>query len=181
MNRFIMADAKKCIGCRTCEVACVMAHQAEGDLTTLSKDNFFPRIHVIKGYNISTAVLCRQCEDAPCANVCPNGAIDRQDGFISVSQEKCIGCKTCVIACPYGTMEVVTKPVAQQHGAFAASTMVKAEAHKCDLCHTRANGPACIEACPTDALKCIDRNVMNNMVQEKRRRAAFDTAADVAW
>ena len=111
MNRFIMADASKCIGCRTCEVACVVSHQAEQDCASLTPDTFLPRIHVIKGVNISTAAICRQCEDAPCANVCPNGAIKREKGFVHVMQERCIGCKTCVVACPYGAMEVVVRPV----------------------------------------------------------------------
>ena len=95
MNRFIMADASKCIGCRTCEVACVVSHQAEQDCASLTPDTFLPRIHVIKGVNISTAAICRQCEDAPCANVCQNGAIKREKGFVHVMQERCIGCKTC--------------------------------------------------------------------------------------
>lgn len=96
MNRFIIADASKCIGCRTCEVACVVSHQENQDCASLTPETFLPRIHVIKGVNISTATVCRQCEDAPCANVCPNGAISRDKGFVHVMQERCIGCKTCV-------------------------------------------------------------------------------------
>ncbi|STM80823.1 electron transport protein HydN [Escherichia coli] len=83
MNRFIIADASKCIGCRTCEVACVVSHQENQDCASLTPETFLPRIHVIKGVNISTATVCRQCEDAPCANVCPNGAISRDKGFCS--------------------------------------------------------------------------------------------------
>ena len=98
MNRFIIADASKCIGCRTCEVACVVSHQENQDCAALTPKTFLPRIHVIKGVNVSTATACRQCEDAPCANVCPNGAISRDQGFVHVMQERCIGCKTCVVA-----------------------------------------------------------------------------------
>ena len=87
MNRFIIADASKCIGCRTCEVACVVSHQENQDCASLTPETFLPRIHVIKGVNISTATVCRQCEDAPCANVCPNGAISRDKGFVHVMQE----------------------------------------------------------------------------------------------
>lgn len=180
MNRFIIADPKKCIGCRTCEVACVMAHQADGDLNSLNMNDFSPRIHVVKGYNVSTAVVCRQCEDAPCANVCPNGAISRRDDFIYVSQEKCIGCKTCVVACPYGTMEVVNRTLPRQDGVLTTA-VTKAEANKCDLCHTRSAGPACVEVCPTEALRCVDPGAMQSMIQEKRRRAALDTAADLLF
>ncbi len=55
----------------------------------MTPETFLPRIHVIKGVNISTATVCRQCEDAPCANVCPNGAISRDKGFVHVMQERC--------------------------------------------------------------------------------------------
>lgn len=117
MNCFIIADASKCIGCRTCEVACVVSHQEHQDCASLTPHTFQPRIHVIKGVNVSTATACRQCEDAPCANVCPNGAISRDKGFVHVMQERCIGCKTCVVACPYGAMEVVVRPVIRHSGA----------------------------------------------------------------
>ncbi len=103
--------------CRTCEVACVVSHQENQDCAALTPQSFLPRIHVIKGVNVSTATACRQCEDAPCANVCPNGAISRDKGFVHVMQERCIGCKTCVVACPYGAMEVVVRPVVRHSGA----------------------------------------------------------------
>ena len=96
MNRFIIADASKCIGCRTCEVACVVSHQENQDCASLTPETFLPRIHVIKGVNISTATVCRQCEDAPCANVCPVDAISREHGHIFVEQTRCIGCKSCM-------------------------------------------------------------------------------------
>ena len=166
MNRFIMADASKCIGCRTCEVACVVSHQAEQDCASLTPDTFLPRIHVIKGVNISTAAICRQCEDAPCANVCPNGAIKREKGFVHVMQERCIGCKTCVVACPYGAMEVVVRPVVRNSGIGLSVRAEKAEANKCDLCYHRDAGPACMEACPTHALVCVDRDKLEQMSAE---------------
>lgn len=95
MNRFIIADATKCIGCRTCEVACAVSHQENQDCAALSPDEFISRIRVIKDHSWTTAVACHQCEDAPCANVCPVDAISREHGHIFVEQTRCIGCKSC--------------------------------------------------------------------------------------
>ena len=118
MNRFILTDPEKCIGCRTCEAACMMSHQSSATPEAITS-----RIRVVKGGTFTTAVGCHQCEDAPCANVCPTGAIHRAAGAWLVEQARCIGC---------------------------------VQALKCDLCMHREGGPACVEACPTHALRCID-------------------------
>ena len=129
MNSFVIADPSLCIGCRTCEVACAVSHQSgscsgtlerEGGLHLaiedghlVSKDSHFqPRLKVIVGSKVTTPVLCRQCEDKPCAMACPNNAIVSEDGCVKVLQARCIGCKSCVVACPYGAMAVVVKEVA---------------------------------------------------------------------
>lgn len=138
MNQFILADPEKCIGCRTCEVACMMSHQSSATPVA-----FTSRIRVVKGGTFTTAVGCHQCEDAPCANVCPTGAIHRAAGAWLVEQARCIGCKSCMVACPFGAMQV---RVVED----------RVQALKCDLCAHRESGPACVEACPTHALRCID-------------------------
>ncbi len=88
-------------------------------------------------------------------------------------QERCIGCKTCVVACPYGAMEVVVRPVIRNSGAGLNVRADKAEANKCDLCNHREDGPACMAACPTHALICVDRNKLEQLSAEKRRRTAL--------
>jgi Fe-S-cluster-containing hydrogenase component 2 len=143
MNQFIVADPTKCIGCRTCEVACVVSHQEAQGCAVVSVATFSPRIRVVKGGSWTTAVGCHQCEDAPCANVCPTQAIRRSAGVWLVDQARCIGCKSCTVACPFGAMQV------QRVGN-------RAQALKCDLCRQREGGPACVEACPTHALRCVD-------------------------
>lgn len=160
MNRFLVAEANKCIGCRTCEVACVVAHQELQNCTTVSPDAFLPRIRVVKTGALTTAAVCHQCEDAPCGAVCPTHAISRQGDFVHVDQARCIGCKTCMIACPYGAMDVVTVSANQ------------VQALKCDLCWHREAGPACVEACPTSALHCMEPKQLEQISAEKRRRAA---------
>src|SRR5690606_2380342 len=123
MNRFIMANSQQCIGCRACEVACVMAHNDEQHV--LSERHFHPRITVLKSGAKSTPVTCHHCENAPCAQSCPNGAISKCDDSVQVNQQKCIGCKACMVACPFGTLDIIVTP--QENDS------VKATAHKCDL------------------------------------------------
>lgn len=159
MNRFIIADTQKCIGCRTCEVACVVSHQQDQDCSTVSARRFTPRIRVVKSDELSTATLCRQCEDAPCANVCPEGAIRHEGDVWRVEQRLCIGCKSCMVACPYGAMTVML-------------TDEGVQALKCDLCAHRQTGPACVAACPTQALRCIEPAELERLSAERRRWAA---------
>jgi len=100
MNQFILADPEKCIGCRTCEVACMMSHQSSATPVA-----FTSRIRVVKGETFTTAVGCHQCEDAPCAAVCPVNAINRVDGAVQLNESLCVSCKLCGIACPFGAIE----------------------------------------------------------------------------
>ncbi len=108
MNRFIIADATKCIGCRTCEVACVCRIRRIRIALRCHQTSLFPVFVSLKTTAWTTAVACHQCEDAPCANVCPVDAISREHGHIFVEQSRCIGCKSCMLACPFGAMEVVS-------------------------------------------------------------------------
>ncbi|MNB83724.1 Glutamate synthase [NADPH] small chain [compost metagenome] len=157
MNHFIMANSQQCIGCRACEVACVMAHHDEQH--PLNPRHFTPRITVVKEGNRHSAVACHHCENAPCAQSCPNGAIARTRDSVQVDSQKCIGCKACVVACPFGTMEIVT-------------TLEAATAQKCDLCLDRPQGPACVENCPADALSRVTPDSLNQLARTRRLRTA---------
>lgn len=167
MNRFIMTDNLRCIGChRLAKFLCVMAHNNEQHV--LSSRQFIPRITVLKQGSRRSAVTCHHCENAPCAQRCPNGAIARINDSVQVNQQKCIGCKACVVACPFGTMEMVVTPLADGH--------VKASAHKCDLCHDRPQGPACVENCPADALTLVTEKGLNQLARMRRQRTASQEA-----
>lgn len=162
MNRFMMANSQQCIGCRACEVACVMAHNDEQH--ALTPEQFTPRITVIKHQQQRNAVTCHHCEDAPCARSCPNGAISRVNDSVQVNQQLCIGCKSCVIACPFGTLQVLI------------TSTGKATAHKCDLYLERRDGPACAQNCPTHALQQVNNVTLTKLVQSRRLRAASQEA-----
>lgn len=171
MNPFIVADAESCIGCRSCEVACVVAHH-EGQFPD-KPEYFTPRVKVFKGDQCATAVFCHHCEDAPCASTCPNGAIVELNNRVQVIQEKCIGCKTCMIACPFGMMTVGTETV-QPASHRLADVYRRTEAQKCDLCLDQPDGPACIKTCPTQALTLVDQQYLLHQQQQKRQHMALN-------
>ncbi|MEB0951287.1 formate-dependent uric acid utilization protein AegA [Citrobacter sedlakii] len=162
MNRFIMANSQQCLGCHACEVACVMAHNDEQHV--LSQQHYRPRIAVIKHQHQRSAVTCHHCEDAPCVRSCPNGAISHINDSVQVNAQKCIGCKSCVVACPFGAMQIVLTPVAKDQ--------VNATAHKCDLCAGRENGPACVENCPADALQLVTEGSLARLAKARRLHTA---------
>jgi Fe-S-cluster-containing dehydrogenase component len=91
------------------------------------------------------SLSCNHCEHPACLNVCPVEAYTkRDDGVVVHHQEKCIGCGNCIRSCPYGAPKY---------------NPVEKRAEKCSFCHERLDAglkPACVQACPTDALQLID-------------------------
>jgi electron transport protein HydN len=172
MNRFVIAEPNECIGCRTCEVACVLAHPIEDGITqVLTPATFKPRLKLVRNRTITAPVQCRQCENAPCVNACPTKALVYSMGTVQLLQERCIGCQTCVIACPFGVVDVTSVPVRQQNlGPLSVRTSVSAM-HKCDLCIDRADGPACIPACPTKALFLVEPAGLETMNIQRREQS----------
>ncbi|RJT42241.1 4Fe-4S dicluster domain-containing protein [Rahnella woolbedingensis] len=171
-HHFIHADPEKCISCRTCEIACALAH-IDGAHPTLNGSNFSPRLQVVKTPKVSVPVMCRQCDDAPCARVCPHDAIVQGKHGLDVIQSRCIGCKSCVVACPFGAINVVVhEPADTGHQA-----MPDCETHKCDLCSHLSGGPACIAVCPTAALRLVTGADLEKQIHEKRLRTAREDAA----
>lgn len=170
MNRFVIAEPSKCIGCRTCEVACALAHPiGDGTGQTLSPANFKPRLKLVKQLKVTAPVQCRHCENAPCVNSCPTGALVYRAGTVQLVAERCIGCQTCVIACPFGAMDMAVVEVKPVSGTLSARKVVS-QAHKCDLCIDVPGGPACIPVCPTKALFLIEPSGLEASSSQKREQ-----------
>ncbi|WP_281221857.1 4Fe-4S dicluster domain-containing protein [Photobacterium sanguinicancri] len=195
MNRFVIADPQLCIGCGTCMAACSTAHKAEGLQT-------HPRLTVMRHKQATAPVLCRHCEDAPCAQVCPVNAITQEQGSVVVNESLCVGCTLCAIACPFGAIAIDgSRPVdmANSYDTYIPSSVhssnpstsspqcfgkdilawepgVKSIAVKCDLCQSTTGSPACIEVCPTKALFLVEEQGMADASQSKRNEAALDVS-----
>jgi Fe-S-cluster-containing hydrogenase component 2 len=142
---FILINPEHCLGCHTCELACAAAHTEAGTIigAVLAGERLQPRNYVVQVDSVKLSTQCRQCEDAPCVRVCPTGATYRTETYTAVDQRLCIGCRLCMMVCPFGAIRVATTEVAGRE---------KKAAFKCDLCVDRPEGPACVEACPTKAL-----------------------------
>ena len=120
-----------CSGCRACMVACVAAHDGVFGTATA-------RLHVIKdeAIGLDEPHVCRLCRRPPCADACPTGALNRDEalGAVRLRPELCIGCWSCVDACPFG--------MADLHLGTGLANI-------CDLC---GGDPACVNRCAPRAI-----------------------------
>ncbi|HGJ5889812.1 MAG TPA: FAD-dependent oxidoreductase [Arsenophonus apicola] len=158
MNKMIIADPSECIGCHVCEIACVVAHNHQ--CWPRSTREFVPRIRVLNEAKNSIAVTCRHCNNAPCITSCPVNALSFVNATVQLDQTRCIGCKSCIIACPFGAIDMVLA---------VDSDIVLAQ--KCDMCQTINTGqPACVTHCPTQALRIVDEQTLLTLRQERQQR-----------
>lgn len=131
-------DPKKCIGCKACEMACKQRFELPlGDRRRrvyTHESGEYPNTLV---RYISMA--CNHCSDPACVKVCPKGALwrDETDGVVKHDKSKCVGCRRCEWACPYG--------------AIAFNSVTK-KVDKCEGCFDQPGGPACVANCTGGAL-----------------------------
>lgn len=157
----IFVKPEKCMGCRSCEIACAVQHSKDKNLfgAVFQSPPPMKRLFVEAGGGKALPVVCRHCEDAPCLNACISGCLYRDENkFVRRKKERCIGCWSCVMACPFG---VISRD-GQKHLAV-----------KCDRCH-KLDVPACVNACPTRALVLADVSAMS---REQRRKIVLDEAS----
>ena len=136
----IFVNIEKCLGCKSCELACAIEHSQSKSLFGILSESPIPRNRVFVEYGDGKKVplQCRHCQEAPCIDACISGAMkwDNQTNLVAHDKGKCVGCWMCIMVCPFGVI-----------GREKESKV----ALKCDRCHER-DEPACVEACPTHAL-----------------------------
>jgi Fe-S-cluster-containing dehydrogenase component len=156
IKNLISIDASKCDKCYACEVACLEAHP----------DHNKPLCIVDASTGEGVSLHCLHCASAACLAACPTGNIYRESryGVVAAHGNLCIGCKQCVMACPFGMI---------------VWDEAKGIATKCDMCLERLDegkAPACVDGCPTGSLTVPD----TTGVSASQRQMALATTM-AAW
>ena len=143
-----MISPDKCTDCRTCESVC------DNDaVNVIGVDTGDDR-------TLSVAVMCMQCEDAACLEICPTGALSRDaSDTVVCDPAKCVGCRMCVGACPFGNIQYNSR---------------KKRIMKCDMC---GGSPDCVKYCPTRAIEFVsatDSNLKKKKVLASKFKALFE-------
>ena len=139
-----LLDSDSCIGCHACTIAC----KSEHDVPLGVNRTWVKYIETGKFPDASrhfSVMRCNQCEDAPCMTICPTNALFRADnGVVDFQDDNCIGCKSCMNACPYDALFINPETNTAQ---------------KCNFCNHRIEvglEPSCVVVCPTEAIKIVD-------------------------
>ena len=172
----MLIDTNQCdSGCTDCVRACNTENGLSGG--TLETDSQWIRKIEVKnsrtGKAHSLPMLCQHCAEPPCVDVCPTGAsFRRADGIVLVDKHICIGCRYCVLACPYGARSFVHETLTGQKPDVPRG---KGTIEACTMCVQRVDHdlrPACVEACATAGHEAIIFGDLNNPESEIAKRVA---------
>jgi anaerobic carbon-monoxide dehydrogenase iron sulfur subunit len=147
-QKVLVVDQQKCTGCRLCELVCSVHHTGASNPSR-------SRIKVVKWEHVGVylPMTCNHCEKAYCVEVCPTKACHRElenNNRVVIDKNLCIGCRTCVVACPFG------------HPFFDVQERVTV---KCDFCD---GDPKCVAFCDMKAVAYVDAD----MIQVPKKREA---------
>ena len=162
MKYGMVIDLRRCVGCNACTIAC---KQQNGTPPTI----FYSHASITEVGTYPNArqtplpVLCNHCTDAPCVDVCPTGASTKNaNGIVTIDANKCIGCRYCMVACPYNVRQFIGSAPAgyypdkglTSYETVAYATHQVGTVEKCNFCAPRVAAgqlPACVLTCPGQA------------------------------
>ena len=138
----IYVNEEYCISCRLCEIHCLVQHSQSKKIIKAFKEETpraTPRLFIEEKGPLSFAMPCRHCTEPLCVEACITGAMHRDvvTGAVLCDEDKCVGCWTCIMVCPFGVIQ--------------RSLTDRKAASKCDLCYGE-EAPACVTHCPNEAL-----------------------------
>ncbi len=166
-NRFVngreamVIDLDRCTRCDDCVRACASTHD--------NNPRFNRQGEIYDHWMVTQA--CMHCLDPVCMIGCPTGAIGREQdtGVVTINDQTCIGCQACANSCPYGNIQMVEIQTAKGQPIQDFDGLPILKATKCDLCSDQLGGPACLRACPHDALIRIDLTHTDDITNWSRR------------
>lgn len=158
----IILDEKRCIHCKACELHCRIWNNTSEDVRPGVHHSFGPFLQDGRPVLRAAFMGCLHCEDPWCVRACPSGAMRRrEDGIVYVDPRHCVGCRACIMACPWRIPQ--WDPT--------ANTVVK-----CDFCRERTDAgrlPACVAACTARALSFTDAPEARETVRRLQERAGY--------
>jgi molybdopterin-containing oxidoreductase family iron-sulfur binding subunit len=172
----MLIDTAQCKeGCNDCVSACNKENGLSGK-TGPTDSQWIRKIEIkdiSSGRELSLPMMCQHCEHPPCVDVCPtNASFKRADGIVLVDRHRCIGCRYCMMACPYKARSFVHEPLQDQNPDVPRG---KGTVEACSLCVHRIDQgqiPACAEACQNKAILFGDLNDANSEIYKKLRSVA---------
>ena len=193
-------EQKRCIGCNACVLACKAEHFLPPEIlwnrVLISETGKYPTVN-----KVIFNVRCNQCAEPKCVDVCPTGAThQREDGIVIIDEEACVGCRYCMIACPYQARSFYEDADAEYFPGQGLTEHEKVGktlyphevgvVQKCGFCKERIDeglakglqpgvdreaSPACVISCPTKAMHFGDlddpSSEINRLIKEKKGKA----------
>jgi Fe-S-cluster-containing dehydrogenase component len=162
-RKALLHDTDLCYGCHTCEIACKQEHALPAGPRFVQIMKYGPKRVGGKLVMSYSAAHCQHCAKPACVEACPEKAISQKaDGAVLINEDLCIGCMSCVQACPFGAPQFNEE---------------KGVVQKCDLCQERvavAGEPACVFHCPIGAMFYGDPNEFAGNIRKRKAKAMIE-------
>ncbi len=180
----MLIDVAKCgTGCTACVTACNEENGLRGHGRAATDAQWIRKVEVrdpAGGASRSVPVMCQHCAEPPCVDVCPTGAsFKRADGIVLVDKHTCIGCRYCMMACPYKARSFVHEALEDQKPYAPRG---KGTVEGCTFCVHRIDAgrtPACVEACNADAGGAMIFGDLNDPKSEISKRIALHATSRI--